>query len=99
MLADSPVTKKHTRWWIGRGKLIFWHDCWMGNEPLVNLFPSFHSSMTQVCYYFDNNEWDVDKLKHVLPDEVIADILKIPSDTSSDDIAYWVPTFDGNYTT
>ncbi|EOY31736.1 Uncharacterized protein TCM_038852 [Theobroma cacao] len=29
MLASCPVTKQHIKWQIGRGELVFWHDCWM----------------------------------------------------------------------
>ncbi|WRX13590.1 Reverse transcriptase [Theobroma cacao] len=90
---------KHMRWKIGKGELFFWHDCWMADEPLINCFPAFSSSMTQVCYFFNNNEWDVDKLNTVLLVEMVAEILKIPLNTSSTYVAYWVPTSDGDFTT
>ncbi|EOX99578.1 Uncharacterized protein TCM_008287 [Theobroma cacao] len=99
MLACYLVTEQHMRWKIGKGELFFWYDCWMGDEPLINRFPVFSSSMTQVCYFFNNNEWDVDKLNTMLPEEMVVEILKIPFNTSSTDVAYWVPTSDGDFTT
>ncbi|EOX93822.1 Uncharacterized protein TCM_002766 [Theobroma cacao] len=54
--------------------------------------------MAQVCYFFNNDEWDVDKLNSVLPEEMVAEILKIPLNTSSTNMAYWVSTSDGDFT-
>lgn len=68
----------------------------MGEEPLVNFRASFSSS---ICYFFSNNTWDVDKLKVVLLEEIVIEILKIPIDTSNVDMAYWVPTSYGNLST
>ncbi|EOX99830.1 Uncharacterized protein TCM_008793 [Theobroma cacao] len=99
MLACCPVIEQHMRCKIGKGELFFWHDCWMDDEPLINHFPAFSSSMTQVCYFFNNNEWDVDKLNTMLSEKMVAEILKIPFNTSSTDMAYWVPTSDGDFTT
>ncbi|XP_017980999.1 PREDICTED: uncharacterized protein LOC108663025 [Theobroma cacao] len=51
-----------------------------------------------VCYFYDNGAWNVDKLNNVLPEEVVMEIIKISIDTSSTDLAYWVPTSDGQFT-
>ncbi|EOY03267.1 Uncharacterized protein TCM_018055 [Theobroma cacao] len=99
MIMSRIVTDLNMRWQIGEGQLFFWHDCWMGDEPLVNRFPSFSTSTTKVCYFFDKGKWDVDKLKMVLPDEIIGEIMKISIDISSVDVAYWVPTSDGQFST
>lgn len=99
MLASCPVIEQYTRWRIGKGELFFWHDCWMGEAPLVSRFQSFASSMTRVHYFYDNGKWDVGKLNDVLPEDVVAKILKISIDPTNDDRAYWVPTSDGQFTT
>lgn len=41
----------------------------------------------------------MDKLNTVLLEEMVAEILKIPLNTSITDVAYWVPTLDGDFTT
>ncbi|WRX29825.1 Ribonuclease H domain - like 10 [Theobroma cacao] len=61
-------------------------------------FPSFASSTTRVHYFYDNGKWDMGKLNDVLPEDVVAEILKISIDLPSDDRAYWVPTSDGQFT-
>ncbi|WRX22840.1 Reverse transcriptase zinc-binding domain - like 8 [Theobroma cacao] len=99
MLASCLVTEHYTRWRIGKGELFFWHDCWMGEAPLVSRFPSFASFTTGVHFFYDNGKWDVGKLNDVLLEDVVAEILKILIDPQSDDRAYWVPTSDGQFTT
>lgn len=74
MQACCQVMEQYVRWRIEKGELFFWHDCLMGDEPLINCFPSFASSMTKVCEFFTNDEWDVDKLLNVLPKEIVDNI-------------------------
>ncbi|EOY32335.1 Uncharacterized protein TCM_040145 [Theobroma cacao] len=98
MLASCSVIEQFTRCRIGKGELFFWHDCWMGEAPLVSRYPSFASSTTRVCYFYDNGKWDLGKLNNVLPEEVVAKILKISIDPLSVDTAFWVPTSNGQFT-
>ncbi|EOY31585.1 Uncharacterized protein TCM_038528 [Theobroma cacao] len=53
-----------------------WKRMLMGEEPLVNRFPTFISSMIQVCYFFDNGKWNVEKLMEVLLEELIGRFCK-----------------------
>ncbi|XP_017984357.1 PREDICTED: uncharacterized protein LOC108663638 [Theobroma cacao] len=55
--------------------------------------------MIRVYYFYDNGTWDVGKLNNVLPEEVVAEILKIPINPSNIDMAYWAPTSSGQFTT
>ncbi|EOY17513.1 Uncharacterized protein TCM_036737 [Theobroma cacao] len=99
MVTISSITEQNIRWRIGHGELFFWHDCWMGEEPLVNRNQAFASSMAQVSDFFLNNSWNVEKLKTVLQQEVVEEIVKIPIDTSSNDKAYWTTTPNGDFST
>ncbi|WRX30369.1 Ribonuclease H domain - like 10 [Theobroma cacao] len=99
MLASCLTAENYIRWRIGKGELFFWHDCWMGDTPLVNRFPVFTSSMTRVSHFYDDGTWNVDKLNNVLQEDVVVEILNIPIDPLNDDRAFWVPTSDGQFTT
>ncbi|WRX25598.1 Reverse transcriptase domain - like 10 [Theobroma cacao] len=99
MLASCTTAENYIRWRIGKGELFFWHDCWMGDTPLVNRFPLFASSMTKVSHFYDDGSWNVEKLNNVLPEDVVVEILNIPINPPNDDRAYWVPTSDGQFTT
>ncbi|EOY06960.1 Uncharacterized protein TCM_021522 [Theobroma cacao] len=99
MVTISSITEQNIRWRVGHGKLFFWHDCWMGEEPLVIRNQEFASSMAQVSDFFLNNSWDIEKLKSVLQQEVVEEIAKIPINASSNDRAYWTPTPNGDFST
>ncbi|EOY13984.1 RNase H family protein [Theobroma cacao] len=99
MLASCSVTEQHIRGRIGRGELFFWHDYWMGDEPLVNRFPSFASSMILVSNFYQNGSWHIGKLNDALLEDVVTEIMKIPIDESRIYEAYWAPTSDGKFTT
>ncbi|EOY25447.1 Uncharacterized protein TCM_016753 [Theobroma cacao] len=99
-LIDGRVTaSQQIRWRIGKGDIFFWHDAWMGDEPLVNSFPSFSQSMMKVNYFFNDDAWDVDKLKTVIPNAIVDEILKIPISRENEDIAYWALTPNGDFST
>ncbi|EOY34747.1 Uncharacterized protein TCM_042327 [Theobroma cacao] len=99
MVRGRDVAIQNTRWRIGKGNLFFWHDCWMGNKPLVTSFPSFRNDMTFVHKFYNGDNWDVNTLKLYLPMNLIDEILQIPFDRSQDDIAYWALTSDGEFST
>ncbi|EOY14356.1 Uncharacterized protein TCM_033752 [Theobroma cacao] len=99
MLTSSTITEQHMRWRVGQGNVFFWHDCWMGEAPLISSNQEFTSSMVQVCDFFTNNSWNIEKLKTVLQQEVVDEIAKIPIDTMNKDEAYWTPTPNGDFST
>ncbi|EOY17514.1 Uncharacterized protein TCM_042330 [Theobroma cacao] len=99
MVANSAITEQNMRWRVGQGKLFFWHDCWMGETPLTSSNQELSLSMVQVCDFFMNNSWDIEKLKTVLQQEVVDEIAKIPIDAMSKDEAYWAPTPNGEFST
>ncbi|EOY17470.1 Uncharacterized protein TCM_036655 [Theobroma cacao] len=55
--------------------------------------------MIKVNYFFHDNEWDVDKLKVVLPAVIINEILKVPISCTQENLAYWALTLNGDFTT
>ncbi|WRX14697.1 Reverse transcriptase domain - like 10 [Theobroma cacao] len=99
MVKDREVVIQNTRWRIGKGNLFFWHDCWMGDQPLVNSFPLFRNDMSTVHNFFNGHNWDVDKLKLYLPMNLIDEILQTPFDRLQDDVAYWALTSNGDFST
>ncbi|EOY19200.1 Retrotransposon, unclassified-like protein [Theobroma cacao] len=97
LLAGRATASQQIRWRIGKGDIFFWHDAWMGDEPLVNSFPSFSQSMMKVNYFFNDDAWDVDKLKTFIPNAIVEEILKIPISREKEDIAYWALTANGDF--
>ncbi|EOY02236.1 Uncharacterized protein TCM_011923 [Theobroma cacao] len=99
MVRGREVAIQNTRWRIGKGSLFFWHDCWMGDQPLVTSFPHFRNDMSTVHNFFNGHNWDVDKLNLYLPMNLVDEILQIPIDRSQDDVAYWSLTSNGEFST
>ncbi|EOX96782.1 Uncharacterized protein TCM_005953 [Theobroma cacao] len=99
MVRGREVAIQNTRWRIGKGSLFFWHDCWMGDQPLVTSFSHFRNDMSTVHNFFNGHNWDVDKLKLYLPINLVDEILQIPFDRSQDDVAYWSLTSNGEFST
>ncbi|EOY34749.1 Uncharacterized protein TCM_042329 [Theobroma cacao] len=97
MIFGRDVALQNIRWGIGKGELFFWHDCWMGDLPLSNLFPSFHNDMSHVHKFYNGDGWDIVKLNSCLPMSLIDEILQIPFDRSQEDIAYWALTSNGDF--
>ncbi|WRX28180.1 Reverse transcriptase domain - like 10, partial [Theobroma cacao] len=99
MVVGRNVAIQNTRWKIGKGELFFWHDCWMGEQPLVTSFPSFQNDMSLVHEFYTGDTWAVDKLFLYLPRSLIDKILQIPFDRSQVDVAYWALTSNGEFST
>ncbi|EOY25451.1 Uncharacterized protein TCM_016759 [Theobroma cacao] len=99
MIRGREVAFRNIRWKIGKGDLFFWHDCWMGNQPLVMSFPSLRNDMSLVHNFYNGDTWDVDKLKAYLPMNLIDEILLIPFNRTQQDVAYWTLTSNGEFAT
>ncbi|EOY17515.1 Uncharacterized protein TCM_042331 [Theobroma cacao] len=99
MIGGRDVAIQNIRWKIGKGELFFWHDCWMGDQPLVISFPSFRNDMSSVHKFYKGDSWDVDKLRLFLPVNLIDEILLIPFDRTQQDVAYWTLTPNGEFST
>ncbi|WRX16205.1 Reverse transcriptase domain - like 10 [Theobroma cacao] len=99
MIRGREVAIRNIRWKIGKGDLFFWHDCWMGNQPLVMSFPSLRNDMSLVHNFYNGDTWDVDKLKAYLPMNLIDEILLIPFNRTQQDVAYWTLTSNGEFAT
>ncbi|EOY26437.1 Uncharacterized protein TCM_028054 [Theobroma cacao] len=71
----------------------------MGEKPLVTSFLSFQNDMSIVNSFYSGDAWDMDKLKLLLLATLINDVLKIPFDSSKEDVAYWTLTSHGDFST
>ncbi|KAL2526298.1 DUF4283 domain-containing protein [Abeliophyllum distichum] len=40
------IAEPHIAWQLGQGRIFFWHDCWMGDMTLAQMFP--HREHTSV---------------------------------------------------
>ncbi|EOY02245.1 Uncharacterized protein TCM_016772 [Theobroma cacao] len=94
---DIRNLRDNIRWRIGKGELFFWHDCWMGDQPLATLCPSFHNDMSHVHKFYNGDVWDIEKLNSCLPTSLVDEILQIPFDRSQEDVAYWALTSNGDF--
>ncbi|EOX94211.1 Uncharacterized protein TCM_003711 [Theobroma cacao] len=99
MIIGRDTTGQQIRSWVGKGDLFFWHDFWFGDDPLVNSFLTFSNSMIKAHFFFHDNEWDVNKLRAVLPTNFVNEILKIPISCTQEDVAYWALTLNGDFST
>ncbi|EOY06959.1 Uncharacterized protein TCM_021521 [Theobroma cacao] len=97
MIVGRDVALQNIRWRIGKGELFFWHDCWMGDQPLATLCPSFHNDMSHVHKFYNGDVWDIEKLSSCLPTSLVDEILQIPFDRSQEDVAYWALTSNGDF--
>ncbi|EOY20267.1 Uncharacterized protein TCM_045622 [Theobroma cacao] len=97
MIVGRDVALQNIRWRIGKGELFFWHDCWMGDQPLATLCPSFHNYMSHVHKFYNGDVWDIEKLNSCLPTSLVDEILQIPFDRSQEDVAYWALTSNGDF--
>ncbi|KAI0511115.1 hypothetical protein KFK09_011738 [Dendrobium nobile] len=85
---DSPIWKRlcnikweaenFIQWGLGRGDVYFWQDKWLGDFS-IDSFLNTHTMQTiKVSSFFNNNCWNVNYLKEVVPDCVVELILNIP---------------------
>ncbi|KAL0449157.1 UNVERIFIED_CONTAM: hypothetical protein Slati_1472100 [Sesamum latifolium] len=81
--------EKEIRWSLGTGEICFQHDIWMGEISLYELVNPSFSHHERVNYYWTNGEWDVGKLRLVLPPNIVSQITRIPFDEHVCDRAWW----------
>ncbi|XP_041995737.1 uncharacterized protein LOC121745859 [Salvia splendens] len=95
---------KKISWLLGTGRLNFWEDIWVKDQPLVDLClkegtPEFiwvEDLWMNICW---NEDFVTDLLQEWgVPGEVWEDIRSVPRDTSGKDIARWNLTPHGNFT-
>ncbi|KAL0926716.1 hypothetical protein M5K25_002960 [Dendrobium thyrsiflorum] len=75
----------HISWELGVGNVFFWQDKWLNNHSVDQLINSTSNSNMKVSQVVTNNSWDYNKLREMLPDGIVQDILTIPCNRQNED--------------
>ncbi|RYR57449.1 hypothetical protein Ahy_A05g023183 [Arachis hypogaea] len=100
-----PFIKENTIHRIGNGlNTLFWRDVWLDmDQPLIELaLPTSDVGNTEAKVREltnDHGDWNLDKVKHLLPNDCIFRIEAAPPPRSSDppDSLAWKATPDGRF--
>ncbi|XP_042023118.1 uncharacterized protein LOC121770454 [Salvia splendens] len=93
----------HIRWIVGAGRIYFWDDIWLGNEPLRGLcIDDRGSPSTPVAEFIKGGAWDEPKLQLLhdqagLPQKIVTDILNTPILSGEPDIPRWTLSRRGEF--
>ncbi|XP_070036600.1 uncharacterized protein [Nicotiana tomentosiformis] len=78
LMDNKEDAEKFILWKIGKGNVSFWWDNWTGRGALAKLRQLPNASRhTKVLNFIEEGRRNVTKLKEVLPDSFISNILKI----------------------
>ncbi|XP_070057917.1 uncharacterized protein [Nicotiana tomentosiformis] len=91
--------EKHILWKIGLGRISFWWDNWYGKGALAKVI-QFHNAhrKLQVNHFFEGEKWNSNKLRNVLPHNIINDILEIGINIGREDNPIWMIESKGHFT-
>nr|XP_009784166.1 PREDICTED: uncharacterized protein LOC104232616 [Nicotiana sylvestris] len=85
-------------WRINKGNTNFWRDNWSGLGKLAQFGGASTSVKGQISDYIIDTEWNTTKLRHVLPDNVVSQILNITINSSNlVDRPIWTTKTDGKF--
>ncbi|KAL0454967.1 UNVERIFIED_CONTAM: putative ribonuclease H protein [Sesamum latifolium] len=77
-------------WSLGHGKTSFWHDWWIPVGTLANLVGIQCNLHIQGNWFWNNHEWDNQKLQQAMPPPNIIDLIKeVPINSHQPDCLYW----------
>ncbi|XP_042003915.1 uncharacterized protein LOC121752889 [Salvia splendens] len=92
------------RWMLGNGKVSFWNDIWLKDQPISELcFREGTPTFVRVEELWTEAGWNTEEVFKVLdewgiPREMGDEILVTPFDDSMEDRARWALTPHGNFT-
>ncbi|KAL0906957.1 hypothetical protein M5K25_025491 [Dendrobium thyrsiflorum] len=84
-------------WGLGEGNIFFWQDRWLNGQSIDSILNTNSISQVNVNYFFNNNNWDVEKLLLLLPEGMIHQILQIDLNIYSNDIQLSASSKNGNF--
>ncbi|KAM2637494.1 hypothetical protein EV1_021984 [Malus domestica] len=85
ILYGVNLLKKGMTWRIGNGESVkFWKDSWVLNVPLMETIDVANISNIDcvVSEFLRNGWWDIDKLRDVLPEDMVQKIICRPAGTT-----------------
>lgn len=104
ILAGREIIKRGLGWVIGDGKSVrIWKDNWLSTSqqicPMGPTREEDHNMLVSELLMPDSAEWNVKKIKQVLPhyEDLIRKL--VPSDCGMRDELVWLQEKTGNYTT
>ena len=97
MVHVQVVAEKHICWSLDSGSSSFWHDNWLGMEPLYKQVESFQEH--SVADFVMEGRWDLQSLNRVLPPGWVQQVLGVaPPTAAKADEMIWAPTNSGEFT-
>ncbi|KAL0927158.1 hypothetical protein M5K25_001320 [Dendrobium thyrsiflorum] len=91
------VVEPSIQWGLGEGNIFFWQDRWLNGNSIDSILNTISISQVKVNYFFNENEWDVDKLLLWLPEGLVHQILQINLNTDSKDIQLFAFSKNGKF--
>ncbi|XP_028555986.1 uncharacterized protein LOC114580995 [Dendrobium catenatum] len=74
----KEVAELNIQWGLGNGDVAFWQDDWLGFASIDRILNTVTLENVKVNAFLVNGEWNTDRLREVIPYEVVALIFKIP---------------------
>ncbi|KAL2533151.1 Uncharacterized protein Adt_06502 [Abeliophyllum distichum] len=93
------IAELYIVWQLGQGRIFFWHDCWMGDMTLAQMFHHREHTSVQVVEFFDDTGWDIDSLLLVLPHYMAVQVESLPLCLDVLDRPMGKDTSDGRFST
>ncbi|XP_073125486.1 uncharacterized protein [Henckelia pumila] len=97
MMKIRQRAEKEIGWAIGAGELSFWFDSWSLDGPLASRCPVHGLPNRLVKWFYDEREWNLEKLLSVVTQEVADQIMEVPINLTDVDRAIWLPSHNGRF--
>ncbi|XP_070004432.1 uncharacterized protein [Nicotiana sylvestris] len=100
VLKMRDIAENHIVQQVNYGSSNFWCDNWSLNGPLANLLPDNPTnSKLLIRAFISNGQWNTNKLKELLPDQLVQQIQIIPiGNQNKDDQNFWAFSDNGKFT-
>ena len=96
MSSVQGIVEDNIGWIVRSGSMDFWHDNWLGSDPLCHRVEIFQTQ--RVVAFVTGGEWDVRLLSQVLQLKLVRLVLQTsPLTLQGKDRMVWMPTHDGEF--
>ncbi|PKU66277.1 Putative ribonuclease H protein [Dendrobium catenatum] len=93
----KEVAELNIQWGLGNGDVAFWQDDWLGFASIDRILNTVTLENVKVNAFLVNGEWNTDRLREVIPYEVVALIFKIPLQLHVQDKILFKITANGKF--